>query len=328
MSSRDPRLAGQGVLAGLCDADFSYKALLSFPRRGSQQTPPHAGQDFLWTDYAPAVFSALRELHGIRTSDYMLSLCGDTALRELATPGKSGAVFYISHDEQFLVKTVHKTEYKLLRQMLPKYFKHMVQHPHSLICRFYGLHRIQPDGGRKARFVVMGNLFCTDLAIHRRYDLKGSSLGRYTVSPRPGCTLKDLDLDESFRLEPFWAQQLHDQLEADARFLEQNNIMDYSLLLGVHAGIHIKAQEEGEDPTEAAEGDDEVGVGSLENTQRTDCSTCGKGCALGEPRAAWVPGDLAEATQSGASDDELLAWLRSMGAYCSKHCVSCQRCAL
>ena len=26
----------------------------------------------------------------------------------------------------------------------------------------------------------MGNLFCTDLEIHRRYDLKGSTLGRYT----------------------------------------------------------------------------------------------------------------------------------------------------
>jgi hypothetical protein len=26
----------------------------------------------------------------------------------------------------------------------------------------------------------MGNLFCTDLAVHRRYDLKGSTLGRYT----------------------------------------------------------------------------------------------------------------------------------------------------
>jgi 1-phosphatidylinositol-4-phosphate 5-kinase len=28
------------------------------------------------------------------------------------------------------------------------------------------------------RFVVMQNLFCSELSIHRRYDLKGSTMGR------------------------------------------------------------------------------------------------------------------------------------------------------
>ena len=30
----------------------------------------------------------------------------------------------------------------------------------------------------QARFVVMGNVFPTDVHLHRRYDLKGSTLGR------------------------------------------------------------------------------------------------------------------------------------------------------
>lgn len=30
----------------------------------------------------------------------------------------------------------------------------------------------------QARFVVMGNVFPTDVRLHRRYDLKGSTLGR------------------------------------------------------------------------------------------------------------------------------------------------------
>ena len=80
----------------------------------------------------------------------------------------------------------------------------------------------------------MGNLFRTDLTIHRRYDLKGSSLGRFTVNPQHSSTLKDLDLCETFKLEPRVREQLSAQLDADAKFLEQNNIMDYSLLLGVH----------------------------------------------------------------------------------------------
>jgi 1-phosphatidylinositol-4-phosphate 5-kinase len=45
--------------------------------------------------------------------------------------------------------------------------------------------------GAKVRFVVMGNLFCTDLEIHRRYDLKGSTLGRYTPGEvKAGAILK------------------------------------------------------------------------------------------------------------------------------------------
>lgn len=37
-----------------------------------------------------AAFRKLRQLFGIDTTEYMLSLCGDQALRELPSPGKSG----------------------------------------------------------------------------------------------------------------------------------------------------------------------------------------------------------------------------------------------
>ena len=62
----------------------------------------------------------------------------------------------------------------------------------------------------QVRFVVMGNMFCTELPIHRRFDLKGSSQGRSTdkVEINENTTLKDLDLDFVFRLEPSWRQAL------------------------------------------------------------------------------------------------------------------------
>lgn len=50
----------------------------------------------------------------------------------------------------------------------------------------------------------MGNLFCSSYAIHRRFDLKGSSHGRMTDKPidqiSEHTTLKDLDLNFIFRL--------------------------------------------------------------------------------------------------------------------------------
>lgn len=33
---------------------------------------------------------------------------GDKALRELPSPGKSGSVFFISHDERFFIKTMRR----------------------------------------------------------------------------------------------------------------------------------------------------------------------------------------------------------------------------
>ncbi|RVX04500.1 Phosphatidylinositol 4-phosphate 5-kinase 8 [Vitis vinifera] len=46
-------------------------------------------------------------------ADYMMSICGDDGLRELPSPGKSGSLFYLSHDDRFLIKTLKKSELKL-----------------------------------------------------------------------------------------------------------------------------------------------------------------------------------------------------------------------
>ena len=50
-------------------------------------------------------------------------------------------------------------------------------------------------GALQVRFVVMGNVFPTEVALHRKYDLKGSTHGR-TAGPRaleqPGAVLKVL----------------------------------------------------------------------------------------------------------------------------------------
>ena len=49
----------------------------------------------------------------------------------------------------------------------------------------------------------MGNMFYTELRIHRRYDLKGSYQGRSTHKDdiQEGTTLKDLDLAYDFRMD-------------------------------------------------------------------------------------------------------------------------------
>ncbi|XP_044498325.1 phosphatidylinositol 4-phosphate 5-kinase 9-like [Mangifera indica] len=228
-------------------SDFGPRASfwMIFPKQGSQLTPPHQSEDFKWKDYCPMVFRNLREMFKINAADYMMSICGNDALRELSSPGKSGSVFFLSQDDRFMIKTLRKSEVKVLLRMLPTYHHHVRSYENTLITKFFGLHRIKPSSGQKFRFVVMGNMFCTELRIHRRFDLKGSSLGRSTdnIEIDENTTLKDLDLNYSFYLEPSWREALLKQIETDSKFLEAQHIMDYSLLLGVHcrAPQHLRS---------------------------------------------------------------------------------------
>lgn len=55
---------------------------------------------YKWKDYAPRVFRQLRRVAGLDSRDYLLSLTGGGALRELPSPGKSGSVFFLSDDDR------------------------------------------------------------------------------------------------------------------------------------------------------------------------------------------------------------------------------------
>ncbi|THU45206.1 hypothetical protein C4D60_Mb02t15410 [Musa balbisiana] len=238
---------GSTQLRELRPADFDpmEKFWTRFPPEGSKTTPPHQSVEFRWKDYCPRVFGHLRKLFSVDPADYMLAICGNDALRELSSPGKSGSFFFLTQDDRFMIKTVKKSEVKVLLRMLPSYYRHVCRCENSLVTRFYGVHCVKPNGGQKVRFIVMGNLFCSGYQIHRRFDLKGSSHGRTTDKSEgeidETTTLKDLDLNFVFCLKTSWYIELLEQIKQDCEFLEAEGIMDYSLLVGVHFCDHISA---------------------------------------------------------------------------------------
>ncbi|KAM2161416.1 hypothetical protein FF1_044381 [Malus domestica] len=181
-------------------------------------------------------FRNLREMFKLDAAEYMMSVCGDNGLREISSPGKSGSIFYISHDDRFFIKTLRKTELKVMLKMLPRYYSHVDEHENTLITKKFGLHWITLKGGKKERFMVMGNMFCTELRIHRRYDLKGSTIGRCTDKDKidENTTLKDLDLKFEFHMDKLLRGELFKQISLDCKFLQSQQIIDYSLLLGLH----------------------------------------------------------------------------------------------
>jgi 1-phosphatidylinositol-4-phosphate 5-kinase len=121
-----------------------------------------------------------------------------------------------------------------------------MKNPNTLITRFYGLYSIKPlDSNEKnVRFVIMNNVFDTELEIHEKYDLKGSTVGRSSqkdvveidLKKKKNIILKDLDIKENkkkIKIEKKLKEQLLTQLKSDCEWLQMMNIMDYSLLLGI-----------------------------------------------------------------------------------------------
>ncbi len=208
---------------------------------GNELTPS-AKYDFKFKDYAPWVFRELREdCFQLDPADYLLSLTAQYILSELGSPGKSGSFFYFSRDYRFIIKTIRHAEHKFLRSILKRYHAHVRENPHTLLSRFYGLHRVKLPHGRKIHFVIMNNLFPAHKDIHESYDLKGSTVGRIYPEERarenPRAVLKDvnwIDRGKELELGPEKRALLTEQLRRDAEFLKDLQVMDYSLLVGIH----------------------------------------------------------------------------------------------
>ncbi|XP_077331809.1 phosphatidylinositol 4-phosphate 5-kinase type-1 gamma isoform X4 [Lithobates pipiens] len=219
--------------------DFYVVESIFFPSEGSNLTPAHHYPDFRFKTYAPVAFRYFRELFGIRPDDYLYSLCNEPLI-ELSNPGASGSVFYVTSDDEFIIKTVMHKEAEFLQKLLPGYYMNLNQNPRTLLPKFYGLYCVQ-SGGKNIRVAVMNNILPRVVHMHFKYDLKGSTYKRRASKKEreKKCpTYKDLDFmqdaPEGLLLDADTFSALVKTLQRDCLVLESFKIMDYSLLLGVH----------------------------------------------------------------------------------------------
>ncbi len=208
---------------------------------------------------------------------------------------RSGTFFFFTSDGAYMVKTVKKEEAKAFVEMLPKYHRFMsksVNSRNSLLTRFCGMYSVQPlstnnkhssmtvneekwDGGLFSStrelstdiaddervYVVMNSVFPPQASsfITRRFDLKGSTVGRECSAEEiqtkgANAVLKDLNLKREVQLElqerasdqgkkkqPRYGIHIGSrkkaallaQLERDVTLLQECGVLDYSLLVGV-----------------------------------------------------------------------------------------------
>lgn len=117
--------------------DFMTVETTNFPSEGSNHTPAHHYSEFKFKNYAPIAFRYFRDLFGIQPDDFLviffpvkiyfvlcnvclffkMSMC-DNPLRELSNPGASGSIFYLTNDDEFIIKTVQHKEGEFLQKLL------------------------------------------------------------------------------------------------------------------------------------------------------------------------------------------------------------------
>lgn len=219
--------------------DFKTTEKYEFRPTGGTGMPKHQlAHTFKFKDYSPVVFAYLRRMAGINEFDFLISVCGNANFIEFISNAKSGQFFFYSSDGRYMIKTMTNAESKFLRRILPEYFKHCCENPNTMITRFFGMYRVKLYHLRRnVKFVIMNSVYDTDKILHSFYDLKGSSLGR-DAKPHH-IVKKDNDLrrvlpEEAFVLPTEQRKRVHAQLERDLTFLDSCDIMDYSMLVGVH----------------------------------------------------------------------------------------------
>ncbi|XP_046477521.1 phosphatidylinositol 5-phosphate 4-kinase type-2 alpha isoform X2 [Neodiprion pinetum] len=237
-------------------------------------------------EYCPLVFRNLRERFGIDDLDYKDSMTRSQPVI-YDSSGKSGAKFYQSYDKLFIIKTLTSEEVERMHLFLKQYHPYIVErHGKTLLPQYVGMYRLTVDGDEHY-FVAIRNAFSNHLPTHRKFDLKGSTVDREASDKEKEKdlpTYKDNDfVKEGMKIYigEEAKRKLIDTLTADVGFLTHLNLMDYSLLLGVHDCARAeqenreRAEREADEDNREEEDDSESGSGQDTRGPMGECRQLG-----------------------------------------------------
>uniref|UniRef100_T1GP07 1-phosphatidylinositol-5-phosphate 4-kinase n=1 Tax=Megaselia scalaris TaxID=36166 RepID=T1GP07_MEGSC len=190
-------------------------------------------------EYCPLVFKNLRERFQIDDVDYRESLTRSQPIL-IDSSGKSGAKFYQSYDKFFIMKSLTSEEVERMHAFLKHYHPYVVEkHGNTLLPMYLGMYRLTVENVQYY-FVVMRNVFSAHLTIHKKFDLKGSTVDREASDKeleKNLPTFKDNDFmsqRKKIQIGQDAKEKLFQTLQNDIDFLKKLHIMDYSLLVGIH----------------------------------------------------------------------------------------------
>ncbi|KAI5809864.1 1-phosphatidylinositol-3-phosphate 5-kinase [Peziza echinospora] len=164
--------------------------------------------------------------------------------------GKSKSVFLKTLDDRIIMKALQPVETAAFLKFAPAYFRFMSEaffhELPTVIAKMLGFYQIyikNPVTGTEIKWdvLVMENLFY-DRKTTRIFDLKGSMRNRYThATGDSGEVLLDENMVEFIYETPLFVREhakklLRASLWNDTLFLAKQNVMDYSLMIGLDEG--------------------------------------------------------------------------------------------
>ncbi|XP_077175393.1 1-phosphatidylinositol 3-phosphate 5-kinase isoform X5 [Paroedura picta] len=207
-----------------------------------------ANAKFYCRIYYAGEFHKMREvILGSSEEDFIRSL--SHSLPWQARGGKSGAAFYVTEDDRFILKQMPRLEVQSFLDFAPHYFTYItnaVQHKKpTALAKILGVYRIgfknsQNNTEKKLDLLVMENLFY-GRKMAQVFDLKGSLRNRNvkTDTGKESCdvVLLDENLLKLVRDNPLYIRShskavLRVSIHSDSHFLSSHLIIDYSLLVG------------------------------------------------------------------------------------------------
>ena len=111
--------------------------------------------------------------------------------------GRSGSIFFFSHDKQFLVKTMTDRELESMLRLLPKFSNHLSQKKQTMIAKIHGCFTVKTRYINEQKcFNVLLMECCARLRIPAKlkfnFDLKGCLYHRLVTDIQSSkTTLKD-----------------------------------------------------------------------------------------------------------------------------------------
>ncbi|CAD5120327.1 DgyrCDS8902 [Dimorphilus gyrociliatus] len=218
---------------------------------------------FKFKEYCPLVFRNLRERFHVEDQQYLNSLTKLPPIDlESSTSAKGATRRFNSWDGLFLVKTIESYQVAEVHNVIKAYHEYIVErHADTLLPQYMGMYRVTVNDA-ETYLIVMRNIFSPRMTIHRKYDLKGSTVDRQASDKEKSKdlpTFKDNDfVNDGVQLivGENAKQRIMEVLKKDTTFLTDQNLMDYSMLLGIHDIEKAEIERETRE-REAEEGEDE-----------------------------------------------------------------------
>lgn len=205
--------------------------------------------NFFCRIYFASQFAALRE-NVLPCGEDGFTRSLSRSIQWVAKGGKSGSSFCKTRDDRFILKEMSRLEMQIFLDFAPNYFSYMekcqqTKQP-TLLGKIIGVYRVSfknntTNAALRTSLLVMENLFYNRI-IKDKFDLKGSMRNRL-VNPEETDhegeivlldeNLLNMSCDSPLYIRPHAKAVLNKAIEMDTKFLADNSVMDYSLLVGL-----------------------------------------------------------------------------------------------